>query len=76
MKNKLATIDVLPGQAWSAQAALGDAMATVKADTKIVILFLDEQNQLRWRSANVTYGEAHLMLCQEAARLISEMAQR
>ena len=73
MEKKLATIDCLPGQKWSATAALGDAMAMVKDDTKIVILFLDENNRLRWRSANVNYGEAHLMLHQEAARLINEM---
>ncbi len=74
MDKKLATVDYLPGQEWGATAALDDAMASVNNQTKIVILFLDENNQLRWRSANVTYGEAHLMLCQEAARLIREMA--
>lgn len=73
MEKKLATIDCLPGQKWSATAALGDAMAAVKDDTKVIVLFLDEGNRLRVRSANVNYGEAHLMLCQEAARLINEM---
>lgn len=53
MKNKLATIDCLPGQEWSATAALGDAMASVTDTTKIIILFLDENNTLCWRSANV-----------------------
>ena len=74
MDKKLATVDYQPGQEWGATAALGDAMASVNNQTKIVILFLDENNQLRWRSANVTYGEAHLTLCQEAARLIRVMA--
>lgn len=74
VEKKLATIDVLPGQNWSASAALGDAMASVKDGTKIIVLFLDEENRLRWRSANVNYSEAHLMLSQEAARLIREMA--
>ena len=74
MEKKLATIDCLPGQKWSATAALGDAMAMVKDNTKIIVLFLDEENRLRMRSANTTYGEAHLMLCKESARLIREMA--
>jgi len=47
-------------------------MASVDDSTKIVILFLDENNHLRMRSANVSYAEAHLMLLQEAKIVLDE----
>lgn len=74
MLKALATIEEIPGVRWSAQAALGDAMAATGHDSKVVVLFLDADNQLCMRSANVTYGEAHLMLCQQTARLMKDMA--
>ena len=74
MLKALATIEGIPGVRWNAHLALGDAAAATSRDSKVVVLFLDAENHLCMRAANVTYGEAHLMLSQQAARLMKDMA--
>ena len=47
----MADIEVLPGKAWNAHAALHHALNVVKIDSPIIVLWMDEAGQVKHSSA-------------------------
>jgi hypothetical protein len=66
------TIESIAGNKWSARAAVHDALDNIQDATKVMVLWLDENNQLRVRSANTNMGDACWMLTLELHRTVKD----
>jgi hypothetical protein len=66
------TIESISGNAWSARAAVHDALDNIKDESKVLVLWLDADNQLRVRTANVSNGDTCWMLTLELHRTLKD----
>lgn len=70
MDGKPATVDCLPGKAWSAHAVAGDVLNRAPMNAPIVAVWIDDQGKVRYSKSNTAPCDLAIF-----ATLLAEMAQ-